>query len=219
MVLLCGIDEAGRGPVIGPLVMVGVCIDERFNHKLRMIGAKDSKLLTPQTREKLFDQIIQLVDSYEIHISAPQDIDRAVNSDTLNLNWLEAINSALIINKLNPDKAILDCPSNNDKTYVAYVRKHLINKNIEIIAEHKADAIYPTVSAASIIAKVTRDREIEKLKKKYDIDFGSGYPSDQKTVDFLNKNWDKYNFFRKSWASYKKVESLKSQSRLGSFGR
>ena len=119
-----------------------------------------------------------------------------------------------IINKLKPDKAILDAPSNNIEAYADYVKNKV---KCEILAEHKADANYPVVGAASILAKVTRDREIEKIKEKVGKDIGSGYPSDPITQEFLKKNWNKYDFFRKSWETYKKIAKEKNQSKLGDF--
>lgn len=217
MTLICGVDEAGRGPVIGPLVICGVLIDKKDEEKLKSIGAKDSKLLTPKTREIVYAQVIRMVKDYKVVIVNPEEIDSAVQSPSLNLNWLEAIKSAEVINKLKPNITILDCPSNNDKSYTAYVRKFLKDKNTKLIAEHKADAIYPVVSAASVIAKVIRDREIENLKQEHKVDFGSGYPSDQLTRNFLEKNWDKFDFFRKTWETYKKVAGKKSQKKLDGF--
>jgi ribonuclease HII len=159
-----------------------------------------------------------MVNKYEIIIIPPEEIDNALNDPNLNLNKLEAINSAKIINKLKPGKVLLDCPSNNPREYVAYLRKHLDNKKLKIIAEHKADVKYTVVSAASIIAKVTRDREIEKIKKSIGINFGSGYPSDELTQKFLARNWDKYpKIFRKTWSSYKKFLTEKKQKKLGEF--
>lgn len=217
MALICGIDEAGRGPVIGPLVICGVLIDEKDEIKLKNIGVKDSKLLTPTKREDLFEKIKKIVKKYEILIVQPKDVDSFVESDHLNLNWLEANVSAGIINKLSPDKAILDCPSPNTRAYKEYVEKQL-EKNIEVAAEHKADVNYPVVSAASILAKVTRDAEIEKIKKKIGVNFGSGYPSDEVTQDFLKKNWNKYpEIFRKSWSSYKNFSEAKKQKKIDEF--
>ena len=218
MVLLCGVEEAGRGPVIGPLVMCGVLIDEKDEDKLRAIGAKDSKLLTPRTREILFDQIKGMVKDYKIIITQPAEIDKVLLSKDSNLNWLEADISAKLINALMPDKAVLDCPSPNIRAYKEYVKKQLDDKKIKIIAEHKADVKYPVVSAASILAKVTRDREIEKLKKKIGMNFGSGYPSDAITKGFLKKHYKDFpDIFRKTWASYKKVAGDKKQKNLGEF--
>ncbi|MBN1469978.1 MAG: ribonuclease HII [Fusobacteriaceae bacterium] len=209
--------DSPLGPVIGPMVMCGVVIEEKDTDKLLEIGVKDSKLLTPKQRENLFEKIKKIAKSYEIIIISPEEIDKTLESEDLNLNWLEALTSAKILNKLRPDKAILDCPSNNIKAYSNYVKKNL-NKEIELIAEHKADLNYPVVGAASILAKVTRDREIEKIKKKIKINFGSGYPSDPITVEFLKKYWNKHpEIFRKTWASYRKIAEAKGQKSLGDF--
>src|SRR3989338_8452465 len=136
MVLICGIDEAGRGPLIGPLVICGAVINEKDGARLKNIGVKDSKLLTPKQREDLFDKVKSIVKSYKILIVEPDEIDNAVESDTLNLNWLEAVKSAEIIHSLEKevkiDKTILDCPSNNISAYRNYVKnelKKLDNKN------------------------------------------------------------------------------------------
>ena len=211
---VCGIDEAGRGPVIGPLVIAGVLANEKQEQDLMDLGVKDSKLLTPIQRERMFDKIKGLVEKYEIIVILPAEIDDAVEGkDNLNLNWLEAVKSASIINTLKPNRAILDCPSTNIAAYTEYVKKKVTGR-VEIIAEHKADQTYPIVSAASILAKVTRDDLIQELKKKHKVEFGSGYPSDPMTQLFLKKYWDKYDFFRKSWASYKAIVKGKSQTKL-----
>jgi len=216
MVLVCGVEEAGRGPVIGPLVMAGCMLEEKDIDTLDSIGVKDSKLLTPIQREALFDKIKKIC-KYKILIIEPKEIDDILNSDDLNLNWLEAIKSAQIINELNPDKAILDCPSNNISSYSDYVKKHL-EKEVEIIAEHKADLNYTIVGAASILAKVTRDREIEKLKKKLNINFGSGYPSDPRTKKFVEEFHNKYSgIFRETWSTFQKAKLMKKQKKLGEF--
>ena len=217
MTSIAGIDEAGRGPVIGPLVMAGVKLRKEAEQRLINIGVKDSKLLTHGQRESLFVKILDIVDSYKILIISPKEIDKTLKSDTTNLNWLEADYSAKIINELNPDEAILDCPSNNIEAYVNYLKGKVKTKT-EILAEHKADMNYPVVSAASILAKVTRDREIEKIKEKTGKNIGSGYPSDPITQTFLRQNYDKYpDIFRKGWASYKKMVEKKKQKSLGDF--
>jgi len=216
MALIIGIDEAGRGPVIGPLVICGVSIDEDKAEELRAMGVKDSKLLSPIQREQLFEKVKAMVKDYKIHIIPPQEIDSAVESQTMNLNWLEATHSAKIINELPGEKAILDCPSNNIKAYTDYVRK-LIKRDIVLVCEHKADLNYPIVSAASILAKVVRDREVKKLEEVVGESFGSGYPSDPRTKNFLARNWNKYDFFRKSWSSWRKLKEEKGQRGLRDF--
>lgn len=220
-ILICGIDEAGRGPILGPMVMCGLLIKEEDEKELVKLKVKDSKLLTRATREFLFDKIKDVSYKYEIVIINPDEIDNAVqNHDGLNLNKLEARKSAEIINLLKPDKAIIDTPSNNIKSYKEYLLGYIKNKKIEWVLEHKADFKYPVVSAASILAKVTRDNEIEKIKKKIKIDFGSGYMSDPKTVDFLEKYYEKYNeLFRKSWMPYQDKVNKKFQKKLEDFSQ
>jgi ribonuclease HII len=217
MTIICGVEEAGRGPVIGPMVMAGCNIKKTDIEKLDNVGVKDSKLLTPNKREELFDIIKKIVLDYKIIIVPAKEIDNALNSKDMNLNLLEAKTSADLINELKPNKAILDCPSTNIKSYSDYV-KNLLITNTEIIAEHKADLNHTIVGAASILAKVTRDREIEKIKKEININFGSGYPSDPKTVEFLKKYYEKHNkIFRKTWSSYKRIIDAKKQTGLGDF--
>ena len=216
MVNVVAIDEAGRGPVIGPMVLCGVMMDEKDQFKLKILGVKDSKLLSPAQRIKVFDLLKNDI-KYKAIVVSPGEIDNALFSENTNLNWLEADKSVEIMNHFNAERAILDCPSNNKESYVGYIRERLKNKDMEIKAEFKADRKYLAVGAASIIAKVIRDKEIDKLKKKYNVEFGSGYPSDEVTQNFLKKNYDKYDFFRKSWAPYQNAKDAKSQKNLGEF--
>ncbi len=217
MVLILGIDEAGRGPVIGPLVIAGVSINEKDLDKLKELGVKDSKLLSPTQREGMFNKIINTAKNHKIIIIPPKEIDSALKSESLNLNWLEAIKSADIINFLKPEKAIVDCPSNNIPAYTNFLKKYLKNKT-ELIVEHKADFKYLVVSAASIIAKVIRDNEIKKIQQKIKEPIGSGYPSDPVTINFLEKNYNNYlGIFRKEWASWKNINKKKKQKSLKDF--
>lgn len=214
---LLGIDEAGRGPVIGPMVMAGVMIEDKEEITLKEMGVKDSKLILPNKRNFLFGEIKKMAKGYEILSSSPKEIDDTLFSEDMNLNKLEALKSAMIINKLKPDKVILDCPGTNIEKYVDSVKLFLKHKKVKIVAEHKADYKYPVVGAASILAKVTRDGEIEKLKKKYG-ELGSGYPSDQITKEFIKKNFEKHpEIFRKSWKTFQNLKKAKEQKGLNNF--
>jgi ribonuclease HII len=220
MALICGIDEAGRGPVIGPMVMAGILIEEKDVPALKAMGVKDSKLLTKVQRSALFPRIKKRVKAYKIIIIPPKEIDNALESDTLNLNWLEAHKAAQIVNELNPDKVIVDSPSNNCESYTRYL-KELLNKSnsLQLLCIHKADLKHPEVGAASILAKVTRDSEMEKIQKKYG-DTGPGYTSNQVTQKFLKENWEKHpEIFRRSWISYKNHKEAKFQKSLNDFER
>ncbi len=217
MVFICGIDEAGRGPVIGPMIMSGVLVEEKDIARLKAIGVKDSKLLTREQREGLFDKILKIVKKYKIIIVEPKEIDEALESDELNLNWLEAHKTAEIINSLKPDKVTVDSPSNNCEAYTVYLVKLLKDKKLDLECIHKADLKHVYVGAASILAKVTRDKEMDKIKEKYG-DCGPGYMSNEVTQNFLAENWEKYpEIFRKSWVSYQNHKNNKDQKKLGSY--
>jgi ribonuclease HII len=217
MVLIAGVEEAGRGPVIGPMVMATVAIEEEDEPKLKAAGVKDSKKLSPSQRERIFEEIKKIAKVIKIIIIEPEVIDLSVESENHNLNWLEADKSIEMLNSVKPSIAFIDCPSNNILAYSNYIRTKLTSK-MEIRAEHKADERYLVVGAASIMAKVTRDREVEKIKEKIGVDFGSGYPSDPTTKNFIADNWQKYpKIFRHSWDTYKEASKVKVQSRLGEF--
>lgn len=207
-----------RGPPIGPLVIAGVLISEDKHDKLKKLGVKDSKLLKPLERERLFPKIIKLADKYKIFIIQPKEIDEALESETSNLNWLEADYMLKIVHDLKPNKAFLDSPSINLVKFSEYLNERLKIKT-ELIVEHKVDVNYPVASAASILAKVTRDAEIEKIKKEVGVNFGSGYGSDPRTANFIREYHEKYpKLFRKTWASYKVIIDEKKQKKLFDFG-
>jgi len=218
MTLLLGIDDAGRGPVLGPMILAGVLIDPQEEQSIKAMGAKDSKLLTPTQRRKIKEQLNKY--PHHIELSTPKEID-----DHKNLNTLEAEKAAKIINKLTKDisekvQVIIDCPSVNIKSWSNDVQKLLKNpKNISLSCEHKADFNHPVVSAASIIAKEKREGEIYKLKLQLKTDFGSGYPADPKTKKFITENFDnpKYKeLIRFSWNTVKKLikEKKSNQQKL-----
>lgn len=199
--------------------MCGLMLHEQEVKKLLDLKVKDSKLLSPKEREILFGKIIEITDKYRIIITNPNEIDKAVyGNDGLNLNRLEAKICVEIINDLNPDKVIIDTPSNNIEAYKKFVLRFIAKKDIITLFEHKADFNYPIVSAASILAKVTRDNEIANIKKKINYDFGSGYMTDIKTVKFLEQHFKEHSdIFRKSWLPYKDIINKKFQKKLEDF--
>ena len=219
MILVAGVDEAGRGPIVGPLIIAGVLINEEDSARLKTMGAKDSKLLIHKKRIQLSKEILKIAKNHKILVVHPDEIDHAVQGhDGLNLNWLEARKTAEIINYLRPDKAIVDCPSPNIRSYTIYLRKFLNNPNIELVVEHKADKNFYVVSAASIIAKVAREQEVEKIEKKIGQKIGTGYMSNHQCQEFVKKNFDKHpELFRKSWIPYKKQVEEKEQKKLNEY--
>lgn len=206
--MLAGIDEAGRGPVIGPLVVAVAVIDN--DEILRKLEVKDSKLLSVEQRKKLYFQLQKAL-RYEYKIIDIKEIDRAVQNNQLNNLEMNAF--AELINKLTPSEVIVDCPVKNTSKFAEELSAKL-KKNTKVVAENKADLNHPIVSAASIIAKEIREQEIEKLKKKIGLDFGSGYPSDPKTKEFIKEHWNHFDIFRKSWQTYKDIKNENTQTKL-----
>lgn len=219
--IIVGVDEAGRGPVLGPLVMVALAIKEDDQKKLEWLGVKDSKLLSPQVRLELFDRIKEIVHDFRVEVIEPDAIDLSLQEENTNLNWLEADTSARMVSELQPDKIILDCPSRNIEAYKSFVRDKLsegVKNDAELIVEHKADLNHIVVAAASVIAKVIRDQHVDHIKTEIGLDFGSGYMSDPKTKEFLEKYHEKHaHLFRRRWQSYINVEEGKKQKKLGEF--
>jgi ribonuclease HII len=219
--IILGIDEAGRGPVIGPMVMAAVAIDEVQEKKLKWLGVKDSKLLSSEVREDLFERIKEIATDFRVEIIEPDAIDAAMLEEGYNINWLEADTAVRFISEVKADLVISDCPSINKVAYKEYLLNQLdksIIESTEFIVEHKADENYIAVGAASILAKVVRDKAIDHIKNEIGKDFGSGYMSDEKTRKFLHAYYDKYpDIFRKYWKSYIKVKGDAEQSKLGDF--
>ncbi len=215
---IIAIDEAGRGPVIGPMVMTGVLVDEKDLDKLKTIGVTDSKLIPSHKRHAMLEKIKDIIIDHKTIIVSAEELNQRMK--IINLNQIEAIKAAEIINhfnKIDVETAIIDCPSPNIGAYKNYIERHL-EREIELRPEHKADLNHVSVGAASIIAKVTRDDEVKKLRQEIGHDFGSGYTSDPKTQDFLKQNFDKYpNLFRKRWSSWKTLDMEKKQSKLLDF--
>ena len=212
--MICGVDEAGKGSVLGPMVIAAVGISS--DDILKEIRVRDSKLLSAKERERLYKIIRKKCQVATVRLDA-QQIDIVRRDMTLNEAVARA--HAQVIVKLSPDYAYLDACDVNTFRYAEMVKNHLVLP-CEIISEHHADEKYPVVSAASIIAKVTRDRAIATLAKKYGR-IGSGYPSDPVTIRFLNSYIDEHRvpppIARKSWKTVSAILSKKSQRSLEDF--
>lgn len=184
-----GIDEAGKGPVIGPMCVAGVMIDESKLNTFRNLGVRDSKQMTAKRREQMAWQIKKYADGFFVFEIGPSQIDELRKIMTMNEIMVMAFSR--VVEKMHPDKAYVDAADVNAERFgknllETYSKTDAVAaKNLTIVSRHKADALFPIVSAASIIAKVRRDELIEEMKSKIGIDFGSGYPSDPKTKQFL----------------------------------
>jgi ribonuclease HII len=219
--LILGIDDAGRGPVIGPMILAGCLVDEATEKEFKKLGVKDSKQLTQKRREFLAEKIKDKAETFEIVLASPEQIDLA-NSKGVNLNALEAIMTAKIINRINKGfkkiKVIVDCPSVSIEKWQDLLKTKIKNlSNLEVHCEHKADKNHISVSAASILAKSTREKEMTKLKEIYGNGIGSGYCSDPLTCKFLETHAHKHEdtgIFRKTWSTWQKAIATSKQKRL-----
>ncbi len=211
MVIVAGVDEAGRGPAIGPLVVAAVSFQEAAADDLFAMGVRDSKALSPRSRESLAAEIKEISEGHSYFDLQPWVIDKVVTRGLKlrKLNYLEAMAMAKAIRDLHPDSVYVDTADvlpdrfGNDILRVLDWRPHLI-------CEKKADVNYPVVSAASILAKVRRDLLVSNLREIHG-DFGSGYPSDPKTVSFIEA-WFQENDLpppnmRGSWKTIKRYTS------------
>lgn len=182
---IVGVDEAGRGAVIGPLVVAGVAVDEGMAPMLKEAGVKDSKKLTRRSREEIYSWITSSGIEKSVEIITPDKVDqytRRCGGPGINTLELEAIIS--IAKTLRPEILIVDSPTSNTMSIRSKISQHL--PNTSIICECHADERYPVVAAASIVAKVTRDAVISELVNTVG-ELGSGYPSDPKTIAFLHR--------------------------------
>jgi len=216
-----GVDEAGRGAVIGPLVVAGVSFHEDKLGEISTYLKKDSKGYTSNKRIELYKNITRDAEYIKYILIGPAEINDEMERG-INLNFIELRRVSEIIidilEKINSDRVQITIDSMTSrsiqcKTYIIdKIMQTNLHKRTSVLCEHRADEKYIETAAASIIAKVVRDREIEKLRKKLG-DFGSGYPSDPKTRHFLIKvlknrcgaDIDLYKLIRLKWKTVKKI--------------
>jgi len=220
MTLIMGIDEAGRGALIGPLVVAGVVVSKEKEALLKKIGVKDSKMLTPKRREELAAKIEEIADNILVIRVQPCRIDK-LRSEGVKLDMIEAIKMAEIIEMGSANKVYVDALTSNPKKFQGKIMEHLRTAEPEFVVENYADETYPVVSAASIIAKVERDKVIEEIKKKVKYDFGVGYSHDGRTIKFVEEMIKRRKplpaFIRQSWITTQMLMEANLQSKIKDF--
>lgn len=200
-----GVDEAGRGPVIGPLVVASVVLSKASIKTLTSLGLKDSKLLSKKKRNLIFNSVLDEALFLSVNIAWPNVIDSYVLENSLNKLECEMMASAINAYKEDFIDVYIDSP---EKPLIFKEKLENLNVEHKLNCSFKADLIYPVVSAASVLAKFYRDSIIDSLKKEFG-DFGSGYPSDKKTKNFVKENFlNPPNIIRKQWKTYKDLNGL-----------
>lgn len=201
--ILAGIDEAGRGPLIGDMFIALVAVESRYLPALQVAGVKDSKRLSKAKREQLLPIILSLSSLVIVSRIQPDQIDE-YNINVLEMNTiLDLVRRARRL--VNIEEVYIDAFTDPGKIME---KVRLVDNSLKIFAEFKADSKYVVVGAASIVAKVLRDKHIDGLKAVYG-DFGSGYPSDGKTIEWL-KNYYRLHkdippIVRRSWATVERL--------------
>jgi ribonuclease HII len=214
---ILGLDEAGRGSLVGPLVVGGFLISADRIDELGPLGAKDSKLLTPRARERVFAALASVGTRAHIALS-PRTVDRAVGHGRL--NELEAESFARLVRELAPSVAYVDACDPNERRFGLRVSR-LAGGGARIVSRHHADRDFPVVGAASIVAKVLRDTALTRLRARFGEELGSGYPSDERTVRFVRATLADGRtlpaWVRGSWATMQRVKPRRPARTLDGF--
>lgn len=218
---ILGIDEAGRGPVLGSMFVGGVLVDESDMENLDALGLKDSKKLSDQEREDFVEPIQQVAERTVVEEVTGSEIDEM--RQIMSLNVIELKVFARVVEQLEPDRAFIDLPEPDGERFANKIREELPDefKDVEFVAEHGADDTYPIVSAASILAKSAREAHTADLKEKYGVDFDTGYPHDDATIDFLKDYLKEHGELpeetRMSWSTAQRIVAESEQKGLGEF--
>jgi ribonuclease HII len=214
--MIAGVDEAGKGSVIGPLVVAAVAVPDW--EVIAVLGERDSKALSPRRREAVCSEIVAAFPHAVVEVPADA-IDAARSRETMNgivagahaaaLNQLLAAGHRITV-------AYLDACDVREGRYAATVGRQL-GRGCTLVGMHHADDILAVVAAASIVAKVRRDLALRTLAEEYG-PIGSGYPSDPATIRFLDGLLDVDTplppFVRASWRTVTDRQRARGQTLL-----
>ncbi len=212
-----GVDEAGRGSFVGPLVVGAFAVEDTAIEAIRACGARDSKCLSSAAREEVYARLRPLGALASIALS-PRAVDRAV--EVGGLNDLEADTFGDVIRKLGGDEARVDACDTNEARFGRRVALRA-GGAIRVVSCHHADRDDPVVGAASIVAKVRRDRALARLRNLLGDELGSGYPSDARTIEFVRGHLAREaaapTWLRASWSTMTRVKQIRPTVTLDRF--
>lgn len=217
MYKVVGIDEAGKGPVLGSLFIGCSIINlagglkdlNGFQDKLSDIGVTDSKKIQPKKRNLIYQELKDLMDIKYAQLTPALIDTNYINGGKISELEIKAVVELLEAEK--PDLIIIDALTSRPDSFGEDLKKRL-SFDCKVISENKADLKYPIVGAASIIAKELREQELEQIRINIKLDCGSGYPADPKTKEFVKKYYNSKDFdfiFRKSWATFQTISGVK----------
>jgi len=216
---LIGVDEAGRGPVIGPLVVAALAVPvDGGDEGLRAMGVRDSKKLQVPRRDRLYAELVKRPHAV-IEVPA-EDIDALRETESMNVMEARLFASAVLdllrgLGEGARATVYLDAADTSERVFERRFRAALAGDAtagavLHVVSRHKADDTFPVVSAASIVAKGRREDSIARIKSEIGQDFGTGYSHDCVTIAFLEK-WitEKGNLpphTRRSWKTAQRIQ-------------
>ncbi|MEM3712402.1 MAG: ribonuclease HII [Thermoproteota archaeon] len=219
MVLIAGIDEAGRGCVIGPLVVAMAGVEDKMIPLLVEAGVKDSKMLSPRRRLLIASSIRKISKVVEVRRISANRIDE-LRKKGVSLNEIEAMLIGSILAKHRYGTFYVDSVDRNCSRFRNTILRYATGFKGELIVKNYLDESNPLVSAASIVAKVERDRAIERILKEVELPKCSGYPGDSKTirvVEQLLNSGSGRGFIRMSWNTVRRISTRLNQDKLSKF--
>ena len=206
--LLLGLDEAGRGPVLGPMVVAAAQATPTQLSALKDLGLNDSKKLSPQKRRQIFKHIKRLGVQYRYKVISASKLDQ--------LGLTRATNEGLVnlIDALPSPEVFIDAPVGPSglQKFTHKIKAGVKAPNFKLVAKNRADQTEPVVSAASVVAKYQRDRRLKWLQIKYWRwgNIGSGYTADPRTRRFLVSYYSKRRHWpkeaRRTWRTLADLE-------------
>lgn len=217
-----GVDEAGRGPVLGPLVVAAVACDDP--EVPRRLGARDSKILSPWRRAEVAAAIAMEL-SVAVRVISAADLDAQRVRMTLNDIEVTAFQEVILELLAGGEQArvrcVLDAADVDAARFGARVGAGLPT-GVTIISKHKADETDPVVAAASVMAKTRRDAEMVAIAEQVGTPVGSGYPSDPTTIAYLEgligSGEELPPFVRRSWKTVARIRDRLATRTLDQFG-
>ncbi|NHV98721.1 MAG: ribonuclease HII [Thaumarchaeota archaeon] len=219
MVLITGVDEAGRGCVIGPLVIAAVGVEDRAVQRLVEAGVKDSKRLSPRSRIRIASSIRRIAQLVETRRVSASRIDR-LRARGVSLNEIEAMLIGSILSKHRRGVFYVDSVDKNCERFRMMMLSHAPGFKGILIVRNYLDESNPMVGAASIIAKVERDRAVQNLLRKAGLPGCSGYSSDPRTISIIEqllRSNSKISMLRRSWSTVGRVGASLNQDSLKRF--
>ncbi|MBO3798560.1 MAG: ribonuclease HII [Thermoproteota archaeon] len=219
MVLIAGVDEAGRGCVIGPLVIAAVGVEEKSVQRLVEAGVKDSKRLSPRSRVQIASSIRRIARVVETRRVSASRID-GLRARGVSMNEIEAMLVGSILSKHRRGVFYVDSVDRNYERFRMMILRHAPGFKGVLIVRNYLDESNPMVGAASIIAKVERDRAVKSLLRKAGLPECSGYSSDPRTVrivEQLLQSGSKTSMLRRSWSTVGRIGARLSQNSLKRF--